>query len=189
MSVDVQRELAERVEDAVRPRRRLLERDPEYRALQKLAGRNRKHPPRTPTDALQHVVDVAREMTHGTFGALAVTGAVDYVEGFVVSGMDEGALAGLKGPPQGHGPLGTMRLDGRAVHLEDVSQHEKAFGFPPKHPPMKALLGVPIFCGGDVRGALYVTDRRGGKRFSDEDEQILRVLSRHAALIIERSWY
>jgi hypothetical protein len=179
------------VEVAAGPRRGLLDRDrdPEYRALRKLAEANRKRPPKTPLDALQHVVDVARDMTHGTYGALAVTGAVDYVEGFLVSGMDEGALNALKGPPQGHGPLGSMRQDGLAVHLKDVSLDAKAFGFPPKHPDMKELLGVPIFCGGDVRGALYVTDRRGQAGFGPTDEQVLRVLSRHAALIIERSWY
>jgi GAF domain-containing protein len=189
VSTDVQRKLADRVEEAVRPYGRLLERDPEFRALKKLAARNRKHPPRTPIDALQHVVDIAREMTHGTYGALAVTGTDDYVEGFVVSGMDEKALAGLKGPPQGHGPLGSMRQDGLAIRLDDVATHARAFGFPPKHPDMKELLGVPIFAGSDVRGALYVTDRRGGKRFSDEDEQVLRVLSHHAGLIIDASWY
>jgi len=189
MSIDVQGELAQKLEAAIPERRGLLDRDPEYRALRLLAKRNRKHPPKTPLDALQHVVDAARELTNGTYGALAVTGADDYVEGFAVSGMDERALASLKGPPQGHGPLGTMRLDGLAVHLRDLGEHEKAFGFPPKHPDMKELLGVPIFCGSDVRGALYVTDRRGGKEFSDEDEHILRLLGRHAALIIEASWY
>jgi GAF domain-containing protein len=188
MSIDVQGKLAQHLEALIPSRRGLLDRDPEYRALTLLAKKNRKHPPKTPLDALQHVVDTARELTDGTYGALAVTGVNDYVEGFVVSGMDKNALASLKGPPQGHGPLGTMRMDGLAVHLRDVTQHEKAFGFPPKHPDMKELLGVPIFCGSDVRGALYVTDRRRGD-FSEDDQQVLRVLSRHAALIIEASWY
>jgi GAF domain-containing protein len=189
MSIDVQQQLTQRVEEAAGPRRGLLQRDPEYRALKKLAERNRKHPPKTPLDALQHVVDVAREMTHGTYSALAVTGTNDYVEGFLVSGMDEKALRALKGPPQGHGPLGTMRQDGLPVRLQDVTQHTRAFGFPPKHPEMKELLGLPIFAGGDVRGALYVTDRRGGRAFDETDEQVLKVLSHHAGLIIEASWY
>lgn len=170
------------------PKRGLLDRDPEYNALKKLAERNRKHPPKTPHDALQHVVDVAREMTHGTYGALAVTGTDDYVEGFVVSGMDDQTLAKLKGPPQGHGPLGTMRQDGLPVRLADVGEHARAFGFPPKHPAMKELLGVPIFSGSEVRGALYVTDCRRGA-FGERDEQVLRVLAHHAGLIIAASWY
>jgi len=190
MSVDVQRELAGAVEEALRPASGTrLERDPEYRALKELAKRNRKRPPRTPHDALQHVVDVAREMTEATYGALAVTSATDYVEGFIVSGMSEADLARLKGPPQGHGPLGAMRQDGLPVHIEDVSGHEKAFGFPPKHPPMKELLGVPIIHRGEVRGALYVTDRRKRGRFGAEDRAVLEVLARHAGLIIDASWY
>jgi GAF domain-containing protein len=187
VSSKIQQQLAERVEAAAGARGRARS-DPEYRALRKLAERNRKHPPKTPLDALQHVVDVARELTHGTFGALAVTGVADYVEGFVVSGMDPKAMDSLKGPPQGHGPLGTMRQDGMPVRLSDVGQHAKAFGFPPKHPEMKELLGVPIFAGSDVRGALYVTDGSHGA-FTSEDEQMLNVLSRHAGLIIEASWY
>lgn len=190
MSTDVQRELADRVEEAAAGARHgLLQRDPEYRALKRLADLNRKHPPKTPNDALQHVVDAARELTHGTYGALAVTGPTDYVEGFLVSGMDEKTLAALKGPPQGHGPLGTMRQDALPVHIEDVSEDAKAFGFPPKHPGMKELLGVPILAEGEVRGALYVTDRRGGRKFDDDDRQVLRALAHHAGLIIAASWY
>jgi GAF domain-containing protein len=189
VTVDIQRELAGRVEGSIGSRGGRLERDPEYRALRKLAERNREHPPRTPVDALQHVVDTAREMTRARYAALAVTGAADYVEGFVVSGMDAKALASLKGPPQGHGPLGNMRQDGLAVHFDDVAQHAKAFGFPPKHPDMKELLGVPIFSGGDVRGALYVTDPDRSRTFGEDDRHVLDVLSRHAGLIIEASWY
>ena len=192
MTTDVQKELAGRIEYAIVGRGR-LDRDPEYRALRKLAERNRKHPPKTPLDSLQHVVDVAREMTDARYGALAVTGVTDYVEGFVVSGMDDGALANLKGPPQGHGPLGSMRQDGLLVHFDDVSVHEKAFGFPPKHPEMKELLWLPIIVGGNVRRALYVTDRaarRGGKRaFDAANRHALEVLAHHAGLIIDRSWY
>lgn len=189
MTTDVQRELAGLVEDELQLRTRSSRDDPEYQALRKLAQRNRKHPPRTPTDALQHVVDVARDMTAARFGALAVTGPTDYVEGFVVSGMDEAALASLKGPPQGHGPLGNMRQDGLAVHFADVGDHAKAFGFPPKHPEMKELLGVPIMAGGAVRGALYVTDAEASRGFGPRDRQILNVLSHHAGLIIQASWY
>ncbi len=189
VATELQKQVAERIDAAIGTGRRLLDRDPEYRALKKLAERNRKSPPKTPLDALQHIVDVARELTDGTFGALAVTGEIDYVEGFVVSGMDAKELAGLKGPPQGHGPLGSMRQDGLAVRLADVSLHAKAFGFPPKHPDMKELLGLPIFAGATVRGALYVTDRKNGRGFGKDDELLLTALAHHAGLIIESSWY
>ena len=163
--------------------------DVEAEALRRLAEHRSASLARTPLDALQHVVDVAREMTRGTYGALAVTSPTDYVEGFVVSGVDDAALRALKTAPQGHGPLGTMRQDGLAVKLDDVARHTRAFGFPPKHPEMKSLLGVPIFASGEVRGALYVTDRQDGAQFDDRDEAFLRVLAHHAGLIIAASWY
>lgn len=163
--------------------------DCEYVVLRLLAARHAVDPPWTPLDALQHVVDVAREVTDATYAALAVTGADDYVEGFVVSGLDDAPLKSLKVAPQGHGPLGTMRQDGLAVRTDDVSAHAKAFGFPPKHPEMKGLLGVPIFAGAEVRGALYVTDRRDHAPFGAADELLLDALARHAGLIIAASWY
>ena len=185
MTVDL-RAGADRVADEAGGRPSL---DLEFRVLTMLAERTRSQPPTTPLDALQHIVDVAREMTDGTYGALAVTSETDYVEGFVVSGVDGAALRALKAPPQGHGPLGSMRQDGLPVRLDDVARHARSFGFPPKHPEMKELLGVPIFGGGGVRGAIYVTDRRGGGSFDEEDEQVLRLLSHHAGLIIDSSWY
>ena len=181
------RALAESARSAVAPIGRPL--DLEADALRRLGEQRRANPARTPLDALQHVVDVAREMARGTYGALAVTGTNDYVEGFVVSGVDSAALNALKTAPQGHGPLGAMRQDGLPVKLDDVARHARAFGFPPKHPRMKALLGVPIFASGEVRGALYVTDRQDGGQFDEADEETLRVLARHAGLIIAASWY
>jgi GAF domain-containing protein len=169
------------------PRRRT--RDPEYRALRKLARLTARGVPDHPLDALQQVADLAQQLTKGRYAALAITDSDDYVEGFVVSGLTPEEERKLKAPPQGHGPLGTMRQDGLAVRIDDLGRHGRAFGFPPKHPAMKTLLGVPIFVDGNVRGALYVTDRDGGKPFRHGDEVVLQVLARHAGAVIAERWY
>jgi GAF domain-containing protein len=82
-----------------------------------------------------------------------------------------------------------MRKDGRPVRIDDLEGYESSFGFPPKHPAMKTLLGVPIWSDATLRGALYVTDRDGGKPFRDRDEATLHVLARHAANVIATRWY
>ena len=110
-------------------------------------------------------------------------------KGFVTSGLTRAELRGLRVPPQGHGPLGRLRADGKPVRYDNLDNAPNAFGFPPKHPTMKTLLGVPIWSRGEVRGSLYVTDRDGGQPFSDEDETMLLVLARHASTIVEREWY
>jgi GAF domain-containing protein len=163
--------------------------DPEYRTLRRLADAIRGPKPKRPEDALQVVADLAREMTNARYAALTVSDENDLTEGFVTSGLTKAQLRGLKVPPQGHGPLGTLRSDGRPVRIDDLDAHEKAFGFPPKHPTMKTMLGVAIWAEGEVRGSLYVTDRDGGTPFTDDDVVILLTLARHAGQIVERDWY
>ena len=169
---------------------RLLRRDPERRALRALArGVLRLPARRRPDESLQLVVDLAREMTRAKYGALAVTDEHDRTQGFVTSGLSKEDLRGLRTPPQAHGPLSSLRADGRPVRFDNVQTSPRAFGFPPHHPEMRALIGVPIWTAGHVRGSLYVTDRDDGDSFDDSDERILITLARHASTVIEREWY
>jgi GAF domain-containing protein len=169
---------------------RLVHRDPERRALRALGRRLRALPARRrPEDSLQVIVDLARELTNARYGALAVTDEYDRTEGFVTAGLSREQLARLRTPPQGHGPLGSLRYDGRPVRFSNVQEHAKAFGFPSHHPEMEALVGVAIWSHGVVKGALYVTDRRDGRAFSEEDERMLTTLAEHASKVIETEWY
>jgi GAF domain-containing protein len=169
---------------------RLVHRDPEARTLRALAQAVERLPRRRhPDDALQLVVDLARGLTRAKYGALSVTDEYDRAQGFVVSGIEPERLRRLPSPPQGHGPLGSLREDGRPVRYEDVREHARAFGFPPQHPEMRRMLGVAIWVHGAVRGSLYVTDRRDDCPFDDDDECTLVTLARHAGQVIESEWY
>ena len=169
---------------------RLVHRDPERRALRALAAGVAKLPARhAPEASLQVVADLARELTRARYAALAITDREDRTEGFVTSGLPLEALARLRTPPQGHGPLGSLREDGRPVRFDDVQEHAHAFGFPPHHPEMRSLAGVAIWARGEVRGALYVTDRRDGRAFDRDDERVLTTLAAHASQVVEREWY
>lgn len=164
--------------------------DAEYRALKALAQMLRAHPAAgNPIEALQLVVDLARDMTAARYAALAVTDAQDRTEGFVTSGLTREELRGLRTPPQAHGPLGSLRRDAKPLRIDNLEQHPNSFGFPPRHPPMKSLLGVQLRAHDEVRGSLYVTDKAMGEPWHDDDETILLVLARHASGIIERDWY
>ena len=164
--------------------------DPEYRALKELAEMMRQNPkPETPLEALQLVVDLARDMTQARYAALAVTDEHDHTEGFVTSGLTREELRGLRTPPQAHGPLGSLRKDARPLHIDSIDDHPDSFGFPPRHPKMKRLMGVPLWAKQEVRGSLYVTDKAGDQQFDEDDEEFLLMLARHASIVIERDWY
>jgi two-component system sensor histidine kinase DevS len=167
----------------------LVRRDPEAEALRTLARRDIPIHTKRPLDSLQELVELARELTSARYGALVVIDDVDNVEGFVASGLTRNEEQRLKSAPLGHGPLGSMRKDGLAVRIDDLSEHAAAVGFPPKHPAMRTLMGLPLDVEGRLRGALYVTDRDGGKPFRDRDEAALAVLARHAGRVIATSWF
>jgi GAF domain-containing protein len=169
---------------------RIVRRDPEARALHALARAvDRLAAKRRPDESLQVVVDIARDLTGSRYAALSVTDSHDRVEGFITSGLSDAELRRLRTPPQGHGPLGSLREDGRPVRYDNVEDHRNAFGFPGSHPEMERLIGVAIWVDGEVRGSLYATDRADGRQFSDHDERIMLTLAEHAAQVIDEEWY
>ncbi len=164
--------------------------DAEARALKALAEALQDLPDRRSPDIdLQAVVDLSKALTCARYAALAVTDRHDRTQGFFVAGLDSAILRALKGPPQGHGPLGSLREDGRPVRYENVEQARRSFGFPPRHPTMQKLLGIALWVGTDVRGSIYVTDRDDGRQFDDDDERMLLTLGRHASKVIEQRWF
>ena len=170
--------------------RTLIDHDPQHRALRGLARRLGELPTKArPDERLQVVVDLARELTGAAYGALAVTDEADRTQGFLTSGLTREQLRRLRTPPQGHGPLGSLREDGRPVRYANVQDDDRAFGFPPRHPEMRALMGVALWANGVVRGSLYVANREDGEPFDDDDERLLTTLAAHAQLVIENDWY
>ncbi|MBX6384564.1 MAG: GAF domain-containing sensor histidine kinase, partial [Microbispora sp.] len=55
------------------------------------------------------------------------------------------------------------------------------------HPPMTAFLGVPIRVRGELFGNLYLTDKRGGGEFDEDDEAIVVALTGAAGVAIENA--
>lgn len=130
---------------------------------------------------LQRIVDVARELVACKYAALGVLGEDGYIERFPTSGISRSEREKIGDPPRGHGLLGVMLKAGRSLRIPDMSQDPRRVGFPPHHPPMTSLLGVPIFVRGKLVGDLYLTDKIAGPEFSEEDEWLVQLLAIHAA--------
>jgi signal transduction histidine kinase len=138
---------------------------------------------------LQRIVDTARELIGCKYVALGVLGADGYIVRFPTSGISSTEREKIGDPPRGHGLLGVMLRAGRSLRIPDMSKDPRRVGFPPHHPPMTSLLGVPIFARGKLVGDLYLTDKlvlseaEGivGPEFSEEDEWLVQLLATHAA--------
>jgi signal transduction histidine kinase len=106
---------------------------------------------------------------------------------FLHRGMDQDVVERIGALPTGHGLLGVLIDDPRPVRLADLTAHPRSSGFPAQHPAMTSFLGVPIRVGDRVFGNLYLTGKRGGGDFTDEDEQVVVALAAAAGAAIDNA--
>lgn len=140
------------------------------------------------TDAvLQRIVDVARDAAKAKYAALGVADEHGVVQQFYTSGITAEERAKMEPIPQGHGLLGELIHKRKVIRIPNIEDDPRSVGFPPNHPVMHSLLGVPIINRDEVLGNLYITDKIGAPAFNEEDERFMLALSRHAAIAIENS--
>ncbi|MBI4728704.1 MAG: GAF domain-containing sensor histidine kinase [Acidobacteria bacterium] len=136
---------------------------------------------------LQKIVDLACRVTRARYGALAVYGPDRRIQEFVTHGVTAAEREAIGAPPEGKGLLGALLLGGRPLRLASIPADRRSTGFPPGHPPMTSFLGVPIATGGRAFGNLYLTDKVGAPKFTDDDEWAAATLSRQAGVAVENA--
>jgi len=136
---------------------------------------------------LQLIVDSVRELVGTKYAALGIVDASGHIERFITSGISTELRAQIGPLPEGHGLLGTIIRDGVTLRIPDIAKHPDSFGFPPNHPPMHSLLGLPIRVGGATVGDFYLTEKLGAAEFSDDDEELVEMFALHAGLAIQNA--
>jgi len=136
---------------------------------------------------LQRLVDLARRVVPARYAALGVVGDNDGISQMVVSGISPEARERIGPMPKGHGLLGVLIRDRTPLLVADIATDPRSAGFPPGHPPMRSLVGVPIVLGDRVLGNLYLADRLDGAPFTMQDVTVLETLAGHAATAIDRA--
>ncbi|WP_215452737.1 GAF domain-containing sensor histidine kinase [Streptomyces sp. ATCC 21386] len=138
--------------------------------------------------ALRGIVEAAAVLVDAEYAALGVIGPDGKrLSAFHTVGVSEERIA-LIGPyPEGHGILGELISRPEPLRLANLSEHPASYGFPPNHPPMHSFLGVPIRVREQVFGNLYLTEKRGGARFDEEDESVLSTLAVAAGVAIDNA--
>jgi signal transduction histidine kinase len=137
---------------------------------------------------LERLLTVAAELTEAEYVALGILDPTKTnLERFVTRGIDGETQRHIGDLPRGRGVLGLLITDPQPIRLADVGAHQESYGFPPSHPVMKTFLGVPVRVRGDVFGNLYLTEKAGGREFSDEDEASIVILADWAAIAIDNA--
>jgi signal transduction histidine kinase len=145
---------------------------------------------------LQKVADLSRSLVQAQYAAVGVIDEKgEFIEQFITSGLDPAQRARMGEPPLGHGLLGVLIKEGKPIVVPEIGADPRSAGFPPNHPPMHSLLGVPIHSKGKVIGDLYLTDKIGrGDRgeqistvFTSDDLRVAEMFATQAASAIENA--
>lgn len=154
-------------------------------ALEALDAANRAIAGLQPVEAvLQLIVDRVRSLVDAEYAALGLFDRRGRIERFVTVGIDDETRRRLGAPPQGHGLLGLIVRENRAIRIPDIAAHPDSYGFPEHHPHMTSLLGVPVTIEGRSVGNLYLTNKRGGGEFSEADQELVEAFALHAGIAI-----
>jgi signal transduction histidine kinase len=133
---------------------------------------------------LRQIVEAAVTLVDARYGALGVIGEGGKLAEFVPVGLDEEQIAKIHHWPEGQGLLGELITNPHPLRLADMSTHPRSFGFPEGHPPMKTFLGAPVRIRDEVFGNLYLTEKKDGAGFDEEDEAVLIALGAAAGVAV-----
>ena len=133
--------------------------------------------------ALQRVVDDAKRLTGARFSALVVLreGTEDEIQHFVYNAPRELFPSRL---PRVVGLLAVPISTRSAARLDDIRGHPAGIGIPVEHPPIKALIAVPLIAGDRVLGELAVANGPDDRVFDETDEALLTELGAHASMAL-----
>jgi signal transduction histidine kinase len=136
---------------------------------------------------LYRIIEAAVTLVDATYGALGVIGEGERLSQFLTVGIDDEERARIGALPAGRGILGLLIREPHPVRLAHLSDHPASFGFPPGHPRMSSFLGVPVRVREEVFGNLYLTQKRGGGEFDEEDERVVVALATAAGVAVENA--
>jgi len=129
-------------------------------------------------------VAVAARVTDAGYGALAVMGPEGRITNFPTTGISRAQRRAIGSLPSRRGLLGAVIHDGRPFRLPRIADDPRSVGFPPHHPPMSSFLGAHVKARGSVLGNIYLTEKKGGADFTQQDEDDLVVLAAQAGVAV-----
>ena len=136
---------------------------------------------------LRRIVETAVGLVDASYGALGVIGEDKRLAEFIPVGLSPEEIERIHHWPEGRGLLGLLIEDSRPLRLANIASHPASSGFPHGHPPMGSFLGVPVRVRDEVFGNLYLTNKRSGGEFTEDDEAVLLALGAAAGVAIENA--
>jgi signal transduction histidine kinase len=138
-------------------------------------------------DLLADLASAAAGILDCQYVAVSVLGRDRLIEHFVPYGADPDASERIGRMPTHQGLLGAVVHDAVTVRVADITADPRTGDLPGSHPPITALLGVPIMVRGRSGGGLYFSAPQGRLEFSEPDARTAEAIATAAAMVIEKA--
>jgi len=136
--------------------------------------------------SLTRIAEGARRLTGAAYAAVGLAGPdPDEFSHFVSAGLSDAQIDAIGPLPRVHGLLGAVLAEAAPLRVANIRSDPRASGWwPSAHPPMTALLGVPLVVSDAVVGALYAAEGPEGPTFDERDQAALALLAEHVAPLV-----
>ena len=136
---------------------------------------------------LERIASTALEQVDAKYAAVGVLDDEGGLKQFITVGMSEEEVKRMEHPPAGLGLIGAMMHTKVPIRVPVIREDPRSVGFPPHHPQMIPLLGVPIRAGDIQLGQIYLTKDVPDSEFTPDDERIIQMLAAYAATAIQNA--
>ena len=134
---------------------------------------------------LLRIVEASCRLTDAELGILAIVDEHGRFTDLVPNGTASGQFEAVGRMPEGHGLLGLVPRERRAIRVDHVVDHPASTGvFPQAHPDIDSFLGAPVLVGDEAFGHLYLGNKRDGASFTATDQALVEALASAAGVMI-----
>lgn len=137
---------------------------------------------------LSRIVEASCRLTDAEYGVLGIVDESGQFTDLVPNEAVADQFDKIGKMPVGHGLLGLVPRERRAIRVDHVADHPVSTGqFPTSHPTIDRFLGAPVLVGDQAFGHLYLGNKRGGEEFTPTDQALVEALARAAGVMIDNA--
>ncbi len=129
----------------------------------------------------------AMTLLDARFGAIGLFDRHGTLRQFLTEGISAAEREKIGPYPRGKGLLRAFYKEGKITRVGCIADDPRSCGFPPGHPPMGSLLGVPLVVSGTTVGVIYLADKQSGEPFTEQDEMLMEMVAQQVEHVLERN--
>jgi diguanylate cyclase (GGDEF)-like protein len=141
----------------------------------------------SPEVILKALLEIARKVTDARFGAITIFDETGQVAHCYHVGLSPELEALLTTLPEGQGLLKALLSEPRPIRSDNLTQDPRFSSFPSHYLTLKSFLGTGIRARGKNLGSIYVAEKVNAQGFTEEDESLLVLIARDAAMAFENA--